>query len=129
MGLLRWLGLAAEEQEPVALHDKNFHQEVMRSEVPVVVDIWSPGCSPCVALAPTIKRLAAKYDGEVKVCHLDASAAPKTTNRLRVRGTPTVLFFKRGRVVETVVGLRGQHYYEEIIDEDLLDLEEAAATA
>ena len=129
MGLLRWLGLAQEEQEPVALDDKNFHQEVMRSDVPVLVDVWSPGCQPCVALAPTIKRLAAKYDGQVKVCHLDASAAPKTTGRLRIRGTPTVLFFKRGRVVETVVGLRGQHYFEEIIEEDLLELSEEAATA
>ncbi len=129
MGLLRWLGLAAEEQEPVALDDKNFHKEVMRSDVPVLVDVWSPGCGPCVALAPTIKRLAAKYDGQVKVCHLDASAAPKTAGRLRIRGTPTVLFFKRGRVVETVVGLRGQHYFEEIIEEDLLELPEEAATA
>jgi thioredoxin-like negative regulator of GroEL len=120
MGLLKWLGLASEEKEPLALDDGNFHQEVMRSEVPVLVDVWSPGCAPCVSLAPTIKRLAAKYDGEVKVCHLDASIAPKTMKRLRVRGTPTVLFFKRGAVVETVVGTRGQHYYEEIIEEDLL---------
>ena len=121
MGLMKWLGLAADEQDPVALNDKNFHKEVMRSDLPVVVDVWSPGCQPCVTLAPTVKRIAAKYDGQVKVCHLDASEAPRTANKLRVRGTPTMLFFKKGRVVETVVGLRGQHYFEEIIEEDLLD--------
>lgn len=129
MGLMKWLGLAAEEKEPLALDDRSFHKEVMRSNTPVLVDVWSPGCAPCVALAPTIKRLTAKYEGRVKVCHLDASQAPKTMGKLKVRGTPTVLFFKRGSVVEQVVGLRGQHYYEDIIEEDLLESASAEATA
>jgi thioredoxin-like negative regulator of GroEL len=126
---MKWLGLASEEKEPLALDDGNFQSEVMRSDLPVLLDVWSPGCAPCVALAPTVKRLAAKYDGQVKVCHLDASQAPKTMKRLRVRGTPTVLFIKRGAVKETVVGLRGQHYYEEIIEEDLLERAPEAASA
>ena len=122
MGLMSWLGLdAGPEREPVALNDKNFHQEVFGSKVPVLVDVWGPGCAPCTALAPTIKRLAAKYDGQVKVCQLDASLAPRTMQKLRVRGTPTVIFFKRGSTVETVVGLRGQHFYEDIIENELLD--------
>lgn len=129
MGLFKWLGLTPEEKEPVALDDSNFHREVMRSDLPVLVDVWSPGCGPCVSLAPTIRRLAAKYEGQLKVCHLDASQAPKTTRRLRVRGTPTVVFVKRGAVVESVVGLRGQHYYEEIIQEDLLEPAPEAASA
>ena len=118
MGLLKWLGLASDEQDPIALDDDNYHAEVMRSDVPVLVDVWSPGCQPCVALAPTIKRLAAKYEGEVKVCHLDASTAPRTMGKLRVRGTPTVLVYgEKGRVVERIVGIRGQHYYEEALEE------------
>lgn len=122
MGFMRWLGLdAGPEKDPVALNDKNFHQEVFGSKVPVVVDVWGPGCAPCTALAPTIKRLAAKYDGQVKVCQLDASIAPRTMQKLRVRGTPTVIFFKRGSTVETVVGLRGQHFYEDIIENELLE--------
>jgi len=131
MGILNWLGLSAPQAEPLALDDSNFKQEVTRSTLPVVVDVWSPGCQPCVALAPTIRRLAAKYEGQIKVCHLDASAAPRTTSRLRIRGTPTVLFFKKGRVVETVVGIRGQHYFEDIIEEDLLERppDEAEASA
>ena len=119
MGLMKWFGFGA-EQDPVALDDSNFHSEVRQADEPVLVDIWSPGCGPCDALAPTIKRLAADYEGRVKVCHLDASSAPRTTNKLRVRGTPTVLIFDRGRVVETIVGLRGQHYYEEALQDLLL---------
>jgi len=119
MGLMKWLGFGS-EQDPVALDDGNFHKEVRQADEPVLVDVWSPGCSPCDALAPTIKRLAAEYDGQVKVCHLDASSAPRTMRSLGIRGTPTVLIFDRAKVVETIVGLRGQHYYEEAL-EDLLE--------
>jgi thioredoxin 1 len=122
MGILKWLGFdGACEQEPLSVDDDNFVDEVRRSDVPVVVDVWSYGCQPCMALVPTIRRLACKYEGRVKVAELNASGAPKTLARLGVRGTPTVLFFKNGAEVERVVGARGQHYYEEIIDEDLLE--------
>ena len=121
MGLLNWLGFDGGcEQDPVALDDKNFVEEVRRSKIPVVVDVWSDSCQPCLALVPTIKRLACKYDGKIKVAQLHVGRGPKTVGKLGVRGTPTVLFFKNGAVVERVVGARGQHYYEEIIEEDLL---------
>jgi thioredoxin-like negative regulator of GroEL len=74
-----------------------------------------------MAMVPTIKRLAGKYEGRVKVAELNVGRGPKTASRLGVRGTPTVLFFNKGAVVERVVGMRGQHYFEEIIEEDLLD--------
>lgn len=121
MGLLEWLGITGDcEKEPVALDDKNFSEEVIKSKIPVLVDIWSNGCQPCTALVPTIKRLACKYEGKIKVAQLNVGAAPKTVGKLGVRGTPTVLFFDKGQVVERVVGMRGQHYYEDIIDNDLL---------
>jgi thioredoxin-like negative regulator of GroEL len=122
MGILSFLGFdGAGEKEPVELTDANFAAEVASSDVPVMVDVWSAGCQPCAALVPTVKRLAHKYDGRVKVAQLNVGAGPRAAGRLGVRGTPTVLFFRGGRVVERVVGLRGQHYYEEIIEEDLLD--------
>ena len=117
MGLLKWLGLGEAESEPVELNDGNYQSEVVRADQPVLVDVWSPGCQPCVALAPTIKRLAAKYEGQVKVAHLDASQAPRTMGKIRVRGTPTVLIYQKGRIVERIVGIRGQHYYEEAVEE------------
>ena len=62
MGLLKWLGFdGIPKKEPVALDDTNFRDEVSRSDVPVLVDVWSPGCQPCNALAPTIMKLAGKY--------------------------------------------------------------------
>jgi len=127
MGLLGWLGFdGACEEEPIELTDKNFHKEVMQSKEPVVVDFWSNGCAPCNALVPTIRKLTCKYKGKVKVAHLNMSAGMKTAGRLGVRGTPTLMFFKNGAVVERVVGMRGQHYYEDIIDNDLLEPEETA---
>lgn len=121
MGLLNWLGFdGACEKVPVSLNDKNFAQEVRRSKVPVMVDVWSNGCAPCMSLVPTVKRLACKYDGQIKVAELNVSAGQRTAAKLGVRGTPTILFFKNGNVVERVVGVRGQHYYEEIIETDLL---------
>ena len=122
MGILSWLGFdGAVEKEPVSLNDQNFVQEVRHSAEPVVVDVWSNGCAPCMALVPTIRRLAGKYEGHIKVAELNVGRAPKTARKLGVRGTPTVLFFKKGTVVERVVGVRGQHYFEEIIEEELLD--------
>jgi len=119
MGLMKWLGLEGDcKDEPLALSDENFADEVGRSELPVLVDVWSPGCAPCAALAPTIMRLACKYEGRIKVTQLNSHAAPKTAARLGVRGTPTVLFLKRGKIIERVVGTRGQHYYEEIIEDE-----------
>lgn len=121
MGILNWLGFDGGcEKEPVSLNDLNFVSEVRNAEVPVVVDIWSNGCAPCMALVPTIKRLACKYEGKIKVAELNTAAGPKSVAKLGVRGTPTVLFFKNGAVVERVVGLRGQHYFEEIIETELL---------
>lgn len=119
MGLLQWLGLDMGcEKAPVSLNDQNFETEVLKSPLPVIVDVWGEGCAPCVALAPTIKRLACKYEGQVKVCELNASAYPKQAGKLGVRGTPTVLFFKDRAVRERVVGMRGQHFYEEILAQD-----------
>ena len=125
MGILKWLGIMKEsEREPVSLNDTNFSREVRQSEIPVMVDIWSAGCGPCMQLVPTVKRLAAKYEGQVKVAELNAGNAPKTMRKLGVRSTPTVLFFKNGALLERVVGFRGQHYFEEIIEEELMDKED-----
>lgn len=122
MGIMNWLGFdGACEKEPLSLNDKNFVEEVRKSAVPVVVDVWSNGCAPCMALVPTIKRLACKYEGKIKVAELNTSAGRATAAKLGVQGTPTVLFFKNGVVVERVVGVRGQHYFEEIIETELLD--------
>ena len=125
MGLLSKLfGDKQPEVWPVHVDDDNFAAEVRRSELPVLLDIWGPGCAPCKQLEPIIVRLAQRYQGRVKVAEMNAAASPRTMTKLGVKGTPTVLYFKKGAVVERVVGFRGELYHQEIIDEDLLGLVE-----
>lgn len=107
--------------QPVALTDQNFTQEVLQSKLPVLVDVWSDGCAPCMQLEPIIMDLAARYDGKVKVAELHTSRAPRTLARLGVRGTPTVLYFKNGRELERVVGFRGSLYHRDYIEHELLE--------
>jgi thioredoxin 1 len=121
MGLLaRLLGGKAPRVQPVHVDDSNFVAEVLRSEQPVVLDVWSEGCGPCRMLEPVIMDLAAKYDGRVKVAEANAAKARHTAARLGVLGTPTVLFFKDRQEVERVVGFVGSRYLEEIVEAELL---------
>jgi len=121
MGFLsRWFGPRAPKVQPVHVDDANFVAEVLRSELPVVVDVWSPGCGPCRMLEPIIVDLATAYAGRVKVAELNASDAGRTAARFGVMGTPTVLFFRGGREVERVVGFVGELYLREVIDDELL---------
>jgi thioredoxin 1 len=113
---------------PVSIDDDNFEREVMKSELPVMLDIWGPGCAPCKQLEPIVIRFANEYRGRVKVAELNAENAPRTMRRLRVRGTPTVLYYRGRREVERVVGFRGEPYHREIIETELLDSEAQAAT-
>ncbi len=121
MGLLSKLfGPRAPRVHPAHVDDGTFAAEVLRSELPVVVDVWSPGCGPCRMLEPIVMDLARAYHGRVKVAELNAAEAGRTAARYGVMGTPTVLFFKGGREVERVVGFVGSRYLREVIDTELL---------
>jgi len=123
MGFLaRWFGPRPPRVQPARLDDANFITEVLRAELPVVVDVWSPGCGPCRMLEPIVVDLATAYAGRVKVAELNAAEAGASAARLGVMGTPTVLFFRKGREVERVVGFVGSRYLREIIDAELLGL-------
>jgi len=106
---------------PLHVDDANFEAEVMRSEIPVMLDVWGPNCAPCKQLEPIVIGLTKKYQGRVRVAELNAAEAPRAARRLGVRGTPTVLYFRDGKEVERVVGLRGELYHDEIIQTELLD--------
>jgi len=121
MGLLsRLFGPGKPKVQPTHVDDANFATEVLRSEVPVVVDVWGPGCGPCQMMEPIIMDLARDYAGRVKVAELNAAEAGRTAARHGVMGTPTVLFFRKGREVERVVGFVGARYLRETVDEVLL---------
>ena len=121
MGLLaKFLGPKAPRVQPVHVTDDNFIQVVARSELPVVLDVWSPGCGPCRMLEPIVMDLAATYDGRVRVAEMNAAEAGRFAARLGVMGTPTVLFLKKGREVHRVVGYVGSRHLREAVDAELL---------
>ncbi len=88
--------------------DAGFDQDVLRSEVPVLVDFWAEWCGPCRMMAPTIDSVATEYAGKVKVGKLDVDNNGQTAMRYNIRGIPTLLLFKGGRVVEQKVGAVGK---------------------
>jgi thioredoxin 1 len=121
MGFLAKLfGPRAPRVQPTHVDDASFAAEVLRSKLPVVLDVWSPGCAPCRMLEPVVMDLATDYAGRVKVAELNAAEAGRTAARYGVMGTPTVLFFRNGREVERVVGFVGSRYLREIVDSELL---------
>ena len=121
MGFLsRLFGPGAPKAMPVHVDDDNFVAEVRRSELPVVLDVWSPGCGPCKNMEPIVMSLAGRYQGRVKVAELNAAASQATAARLGVSGTPTVLFFKGHHEVDRVVGFVGERYLADVVDHALL---------
>ncbi len=86
-------------------NDSNFDEEVLSSDIPVVVDLWAPWCGPCKMLTPIIEGIAPEYAGKVKIGKVNVDESPETASKYAVNSIPTILFFKGGNVVEKQVGL------------------------
>ena len=94
----------AKEKSYITLSDENFEQEVMQSDMPVVVDFWAEWCGPCRVLGPVLEELADDFKGQVKVAKLNVDESPQTARKFAIRSIPTVLFFSDGKVVDSVIG-------------------------
>lgn len=84
--------------------DSNFEQNVLKSEQPVMVDFWATWCGPCKALSPVVDEVAQAYSGKAKVYKMNVDSNNATPMRYGVRGIPTLLIFKDGKVAEQIVG-------------------------
>jgi thioredoxin 1 len=90
------------------VNDNTFETEVMKSELPVLVDFWAPWCGPCRMVAPIVEGLAAKYDGKLKICKMNTDESPNTPGRYDIHGIPTLIVFKGGKEVERMVGFAAE---------------------
>jgi thioredoxin 1 len=88
----------------VEITDRNFEDEVLKSDVPVMVDFYAPWCGPCRATAPMIEKLSKEYDGKFKFCKLNVDENPRMASNYGVMSIPLMLFFSNGQKVDEVLG-------------------------
>jgi thioredoxin 1 len=88
----------------IHLEDATFENEVLKSDTPVLVDFWATWCGPCKAIAPALEELAKEFKGKVKVAKLDIDLHQQVPQKYGIRSIPTLLVFKDGHVVDTIVG-------------------------
>jgi thioredoxin 1 len=88
----------------VKVSDATFESDVLKSDVPVVVDFWAEWCGPCKMIGPSLEELAKDYDGKVKIVKLNVDENPGVAGKLGIRSIPTLMLFKGGKVTSQKIG-------------------------
>ncbi|MBD3321287.1 MAG: thioredoxin [Chitinivibrionales bacterium] len=98
-----------------ATTDATFKQDVLESDIPVLVDFWAPWCGPCRLLGPIIEKLGSKIGNRAKIYKLNVDVNPMVASQFGITGIPTVIIFKDGKVAQQFVGLRPEAVYEQAL--------------
>ena len=102
--------------KPAEVSDSNFETEVLKAELPVLVDFWAPWCGPCRMVAPIVEELADEYQGKMKFVKLNTDDNGDTAMRFSIRSIPTLMLFKGGESVGQIIGFRPKSDLKKSID-------------
>jgi len=106
-------------QYVTAATDDNFEAEVLKCSKPVLVDFWAPWCGPCKAVGPIVEELAEQFKDSIKVMKLNVDDSQKTALNHKVRSIPTIILFKDGEILDTLIGLVPKERLENFIKKGL----------
>lgn len=100
----------------IGITDKNFEEEVLKSDKLVIVDFWAPWCGPCQMMGPIAEEISKEFEGKIRVFKLNVDENPKTASDYEILSIPTLKFFKSGIVVDETTGLRPKEFLVEKIN-------------
>jgi len=98
------------------LSEDNFEQEVLKSDVPALVDFWAPWCGPCQMMGPILEEAAQEWEGKIKVCKLNVDEAMSIARDYQIQSIPTVILFEDGKPAKRIVGARPKKAFVEEFD-------------
>jgi thioredoxin 1 len=103
----------------ITISDDTFEETVLKADLPVLVDYWAPWCGPCKAIAPILEEVATQYNGKVNIAKLNIDDHPDTAPKYGVRGIPTLMLFKNGKVEATKVGAVSKEQLNNFLDDNI----------
>lgn len=99
--------------------EKDFNEQVVKSDLVTLVDFWAEWCGPCKSIAPTVEELAVEYRGKAQIGKLNVDENPKIATQYGIRGIPTLLLFKEGKVIQQMVGVKSKSEIQKALDSNI----------